>query len=99
MNAGKLDAFEHAVETLVGAAGRGPKAIEGIEGGGGSGLEERGGRKPGRFHLDLELASRVLQRIVGGVMGAEFGIEVAENTDAEGFAHKRYSKLAVHTWR
>jgi len=33
------------------------------------------------------------------VMGTEFGIEVAENTDPEGFAHKGHSKLAVHPWR
>jgi hypothetical protein len=29
----------------------------------------------------------VLERFGGGVMGAEFGIEVAQNCDADGVAH------------
>jgi len=33
------------------------------------------------------------------VMGAEFGIEVAENSDPEGFDHMGHSKLAVRTRR
>jgi hypothetical protein len=40
----------------------------------------------------LELPSGVLERIVGRVMGTEFGIEIAENPDPDGFGHKRHSK-------
>jgi len=47
----------------------------------------------------LELPSRVLERIVGRVMGTEIGIEVAENPDPDGFAHKGHSKLAARAWR
>jgi hypothetical protein len=32
------------------------------------------------------------------VMGAELGIEVAENPDPDGFAHRGHSKLAVRSW-
>ncbi len=41
----------------------------------------------------------MLERIVGRVMGAEFGIEVAENSDPYGFTHRRHSKLRVRAWR
>ncbi len=88
VDASKLDAFEHPVETFVGTARRGPQTIEGIECGRGARFEERRRRKPCRFHFQLELASRVLERIVGRVMGTEIGIEVAENPDPDGFAHK-----------
>ena len=92
MDACELDAFEHAVEALVGAARRGPQSIEGIEGGGGARLEQRRRWKPGRLYFELELPSGVLERIVGRVMGTEFGIEIAENPDPDGFGHKRHSK-------
>src|SRR6202165_2260632 len=97
VDARELDAFEHAVETFVGAARRGPQTIEGIEGGDGSRFEQRRRRKPGRFYFQLELPGGVLKRIVGRVMGAELGIEVAENPDPDGFAHRGHSKLAVRT--
>jgi hypothetical protein len=32
------------------------------------------------------------------VMGTEFGIEIAENPDPDGFGHREHSKLTVHTW-
>src|ERR1700693_5712672 len=95
VDAGELDAFKHAVEAFVRAARRGPQTIEGIEGGDGSRFEQRRRRKPGRFYCELELPRGVLKRIVGRVMGAELGIEVAENPDPDGFAHREHSKLAV----
>ena len=95
VDAGEFDAFEHAVETLIGTAGRGPEAIEGIENGGGSGFEERKGWEPCRLDLELESSSRVLKSVVGRVVGTEFGIEVTENADPNGVAHKGHSKLAV----
>jgi hypothetical protein len=97
VDAGELDAFEHAIEALVGAARRGPQSIEGIEGGGVAGLEQTRRWKPGRLYFELELPSGVLERIVGRVMGPEFGIEIAENSDPDGFSHKVHSKLAVRT--
>ena len=30
----------------------------------------------------------MLERVVGRVMGTEFGIEVADNPDPDGFGHK-----------
>ena len=99
MNAGELDTFQHAVETLEGAARRGPQPIEGIEHGGGSRFEQRRCRKPSRLYLELELLRGVLERIVGRVMRTEFGIEIAENPDPDGFCHNRYSKLALQTCR
>jgi hypothetical protein len=39
----------------------------------------------------------MLERIVGRVMGTEFGVEVAENPDPYGFSHDRHSKLVVRT--
>jgi hypothetical protein len=49
VDASKLDAFEHAVKTLIGAARRGEQAIEGIKRGGSVRRKQRGGRKPSRF--------------------------------------------------
>ena len=83
----ELDAFEHAVETLVGAAGRGPQAVETLQrlfGGGGG---ERRRRQPLGFDLHVELAGGVLQRVVGGVVRAEVGIKVAQDSDADRVAH------------
>ncbi len=79
------------------AAGRAKQTIEGIERGGGSRFEQRRRGKPRRFHFELQLPSRMLERIVGRVMGTEFGIEIAENSDPDGFGHKRHSKLAART--
>jgi hypothetical protein len=31
------------------------------------------------------------------MMGTEFGIEIAENSDPDGFTHKGHSKLAVRS--
>ena len=87
MDAGKLDPFQHAVETLVGAAGRAKQTIEGIKHGGRSRFEQRRRGKPRRFDFELELPRRVLQRIVRRVMGTEFGIEIAEDPDPNGFGH------------
>src|SRR5208337_660691 len=48
--AGELNTFEHAFETLVGAARRGKQAVKGIECGSGGRFEERRCWNPGRFH-------------------------------------------------
>jgi hypothetical protein len=37
--------------------------------------------------LQIEFARGVLERGVGGVVRAEFGIEVAQDSDAHGVAH------------
>ena len=47
---------------------------------------------------DRELQGGMLQRIVCGMMGAEFGVEIAENPDPYGFGHRRHSKLAMCNW-
>ena len=85
--AGELDALQHSVDTLVGAARRGPDAVEGLEGLLGVGFREGGGRQPLAFDLHVELAGGVLQGVVGGVMRAEFLVEVAENGYAYRVAH------------
>jgi hypothetical protein len=40
----------------------------------------------------------VLEGIVGRVMGTEVGIEIAENSDPNGFGHRGHSKLAIRAW-
>ena len=35
----------------------------------------------------LQFAGGVLQRLVGGVVRAEIGVEVAQDSDADGVAH------------
>src|SRR5579864_743060 len=93
----ELDAFEHSVETFVWAARRGPKAVEAFE------LlfclwrSKRGCRQPLAFHFYVELVGRVLQRIVDGVMRAEIGIEITQNSDADGVAHGLI--VLEGTWR
>jgi len=32
------------------------------------------------------------------MMGAEFGVEIAKNSDPYGFGHRRHSKLAMCNW-
>ena len=44
-------------------------------------------RDPLGFDFQVELAGGVLQGVVGGVVRAEIGIEVAQDSDADGVAH------------
>ena len=85
--AGELDAFEHAVKTFVGTAGRGPESIETAE----DFVGGRGGQGWGGYPLGLdgqiELVGGMLQGIGGGVVGREFRIEVTEDSDANGVTH------------
>ena len=87
VHARELDAFQHAVETLVGTAGRGPKAVERFQSLGSAGREQRRRRQPNGFQFDAELMGGVLEGFVGGVMRPVVGIEVAENSDPDGFGH------------
>jgi len=50
-------------------------------------FEDRGRGNPLRLQLQLELGGRMLQRIVGGVMGTNFGVKVAQNPNADGVVH------------
>src|SRR5208282_4595210 len=84
----ELDTFEHPVETLKRTARRGPEAVERIKGRWSARFEKRRRWEPRRLHFQLELPSRVLERVVGRVMRTEFGIEVAKNPDPYGFGHK-----------
>ena len=52
-----------------------------------SGCGERRSGQPLALDFHLELAGGVLQGVVGGVVRAEFGIEIAQNSDADGVAH------------
>jgi hypothetical protein len=40
----------------------------------------------------------MLERVVGRMMGAEFGVEITDNSDPDGFGHKGHSKLVVGSW-
>src|ERR1700730_3502445 len=85
--AGELDALEHAIKALVRAAGRGPQGVEtfknfiSVEGG------ERGGGQPLGFNFESQLAGGVLDGIGGGVVRTKFGIEVSQNSNANGVGH------------
>lgn len=83
----ELNAGQHAVEALVGAAGRGPKTVEGFQALGGVRFEERGRGQPFGLRFDFQLAGGVLNRIIGRMMGSELCVEVPENADSNGVAH------------
>jgi len=51
------------------------------------GSSSEGRRQPDRFQFDAELVGGMLERFVGRVMGPVVGIEVAENSDPDGFGH------------
>ena len=40
-----------------------------------------------RFDLELQLAGSMLQCVVGRVMGTKFGVEVAQDPNADGIGH------------
>jgi len=83
----ELDTLQHAVNALVRAPRRGPKAVEGFECFISAGFCQRWRGQPLRLDCQSELGGGVLERIVGGVMGAELRIEVTENSDANCVGH------------
>ncbi len=85
--AGELDPFEHAVETLEGAAGRGPQAVETFERLFGCVSRERRSGQPLGLDRHVEFVGGVLQGIRGGVVRAEIRVEVAQDSDANGVTH------------
>ena len=44
--------------------------------------------EPTRIPPSFSTCGGVLERVVGGVVGAEFGVEVAQDSDAHGVAHR-----------
>src|SRR5208337_1312663 len=85
--AGELDALEHAVEAFVGAAGRGPEAVERFEDCFRVGSSQGWGGDP--FGVDgvAQFVGGVLERIGGGVVGTECRIEVTKDSDADSVTH------------
>ena len=85
--AGEFDASKHALETLVGTAGRSPEAVKAFEDFFCALGDERRRRYPFRFKLQLHFFGSVLQGLGGGVVGTEIRIEVTEDSDANRIAH------------
>ena len=83
--AGALDAGQHSCHALVRAAGRNPESIEAGERSADARIEQRRSRHPFGLHLHTDGTRSVLERRVGRDVRVIFGIEIAQNSDANGF--------------